>query len=57
MRNFIRTIYISFFSVLLLSACAPKVGSDEWCANLKKNPTGDWTIEETTNYAKHCLLK
>jgi hypothetical protein len=41
----------------LLAACAPEIGSDKWCANLKETPQGEWTIDETTNYAKHCLFK
>ena len=49
-------IVIGFGLLVTLTACAPEVGSEEWCAELKKNPKGDWTIDETTNYAKHCLL-
>lgn len=57
MNNLLRVIVIGLFSMLFLSACAPEVGSEEWCAELKKNPQGDWTVDEVTNYAKHCLLK
>ena len=57
MRHILRTMLVGSFSVFMLAACAPEVGSDEWCAALKKNPKGDWTVDETTNYAKHCLLK
>ena len=39
-----------------LSACSPEVGSPEWCANLKEKPNGEWTMDETGNYAKHCLF-
>ncbi|MDT0595062.1 DUF3012 domain-containing protein [Glaciecola petra] len=45
-----------FFSVLLLSACAPEVGSIEWCENLEEKPKGDWTANELSDYAKHCLI-
>lgn len=41
----------------LLCACAPEIGSDQWCANLKEKPQGQWTMDETGNYAKHCLFK
>jgi len=44
-------------AVLLLSACAPKVGSEAWCNNLAETPKGDWTANEATDYTKHCLLK
>lgn len=44
-------------TVLLLSACAPEVGSEAWCKNLAEKSKGDWTANEVTDYAKHCLLK
>ncbi len=40
-----------------LSGCAPEIGSDEWCLNLKEKPKGDWTANEATDFAKHCLFK
>ena len=40
-----------------LSACAPEVGSERWCANLKEKPKGDWTASEAADYTKHCLFK
>ncbi|MBE0619392.1 MAG: DUF3012 domain-containing protein [Burkholderiales bacterium] len=43
--------------LLSLSACAPEVGSDKWCANLKEKPKGDWTANEAADYAKHCIFK
>ncbi|MTI62962.1 DUF3012 domain-containing protein [Methylophaga sp.] len=42
---------------LLLSACSPEVGSDKWCQNMEAKPKGDWTANEATDYAKHCLFK
>jgi len=43
--------------LLSLSACAPKVGSDKWCANMKAKPKGDWTANEAADYAKDCIFK
>lgn len=40
-----------------LTACAPEVGSEKWCANMKAKPKGDWTTNEALDYAKHCVLK
>jgi hypothetical protein len=40
-----------------LSACAPEVGSDKWCQQLKDKPKGDWSMNEATDFAKHCILK
>lgn len=53
MKKFVFAILVS----ILLSACAPEIGSDEWCVNLKEKPKGDWTITETKDYTKHCLFK
>ncbi|MBI1733273.1 MAG: DUF3012 domain-containing protein [Gammaproteobacteria bacterium] len=38
-------------------ACAPEVGSDRWCANMKEKPKGEWSANEAADYAKHCLFK
>lgn len=43
--------------LLSLTACAPEVGSDKWCANLKEKPKGDWSANEAKDYAKHCVFK
>lgn len=43
--------------VFSLVACSPEVGSDEWCAQMKKKPTGEWTQNETAEYAKNCIFK
>lgn len=48
------------FAVALLalaaSACAPKVGTPEWCAKLQEKPKGDWTANEAADFLKHCVL-
>lgn len=51
------TLTLSALLALSLGACAPEVGSDRWCANLKEKPKGDWSINEATDYAKHCIFK
>ncbi len=43
--------------VFVLSACAAKVGSEQWCADMKSKPKGDWSANEATDFAKHCILK
>ncbi len=45
-----------FVSLILLSACAPEVGSEKWCSQIKEKPKGDWTANEVTDYAKHCIF-
>ncbi len=44
-------------TLLLLTACAPEVGSQAWCEQMQAKPKGDWTANEVTDYAKHCLFK
>lgn len=41
---------------LLIGACSPEVGSDEWCADMKEKDKGDWTASEAGDFAKHCVL-
>ena len=41
----------------LLSACAPEVGSTEWCKSIKEKAKGDLTMNEAKDYAKHCVFK
>jgi len=59
MKTTIRFVMIVLPAVLALSlaGCAPEIGSDKWCANLKAKPKGDWSLNEATDYAKHCILK
>ena len=41
---------------LAVAACSPKVGSPEWCQQMKEKPKGDWTANEVTDFAKNCLM-
>jgi hypothetical protein len=43
--------------LFMLSACTPKIGSDEWCTNMKEKAKVDWTTSEVADFAKHCILK
>lgn len=44
-------------SAIALSACAPEVGSDAWCKDMKEKPKGDWSANEAADFAKHCVFK
>ncbi|KEA61708.1 hypothetical protein ADIMK_4165 [Marinobacterium lacunae] len=46
----------SLAAVLLITGCSPKVGSPEWCADMKEKPKGEWTANELGDFTKHCLL-
>ena len=41
----------------LISACAPEVGSPDWCKTIEEKPKGDLTMNEAKDYAKHCVFK
>jgi hypothetical protein len=38
-------------------ACSPEVGSEKWCAKMKEKEKGEWTQDETKEYARNCLFK
>jgi len=59
MHPIARAVFLAASVAMLLglSACAPEVGSEKWCANLKAKPKGDWTANEAADYAKNCLFK
>ena len=40
--------------VVFLASCA-KVGSERWCNNMKEKPKVEWSIEDATNFTKHCV--
>lgn len=49
------TLVIILF-VLVLSACAPKVGTQQWCDALEEEPKQLWSDEDALAYAKYCLV-
>jgi hypothetical protein len=44
------------WTLCLLAACAPKVGSERWCEAMRAKARGDWTANEALDYAKHCIV-
>jgi len=40
-----------------MTACAPEVGSEKWCAKMKEKPKKDWTAQEAADYTKHCVFE
>ena len=54
-----KMIGISLFTLTLLfvTGCSPKVGSDAWCTDMKEKNKGEWTVTQASDFAKHCLLK
>jgi hypothetical protein len=56
MRQLI-SFFLAITAVCALAACAPKVGSEAWCKNMQEKASGDWTINEAADFAKHCILR
>ncbi len=59
MHVFLRMVKLLLVVALahLVSACAPEVGSPEWCKSIAEKPKGDLTMNEAKDYAKHCVFK
>jgi len=43
-------------SLVLLSACAPEVGSPKWCEKMKQLPKGEWSMNDARDFASHCIF-
>ena len=52
----IRVALVGAAMALVVTACEPEVGSESWCENMKDKPKGDWTLNETADFTKHCLI-
>jgi hypothetical protein len=55
MRVLLRAM-ILFTTAGWLAACAPEVGSPEWCEAMREKPRGDWTANEALEFARSCVL-
>ncbi len=55
--RFVLFLALTVLTGLALISCAPEVGSERWCANMKEKPKDNWTMSEAADYAKHCILK
>lgn len=50
---------MAFGAVLcvVMTGCAPEVGSEAWCKQLQEKPKGDWSANELADFTKHCVFK
>lgn len=48
---------VGMIAVFSLTACEPEVGSEAWCKKTEGVPKGDWTMNQTRDYTKYCVLK
>lgn len=54
-KTFLGPIAVTILAIVTV-ACSPEVGTEEWCNDLKEKPKGEWTANEATDFAKHCVL-
>jgi hypothetical protein len=52
-----KKLMVFILVVWILSACSPKIGSEKWCKKMEEKPKGEWTANEASDYAKHCIFK
>jgi len=43
--------------IAFVAGCSPEVGSERWCRTMEDKPKGDWTLSETRDYARYCMLE
>lgn len=53
--NMLRKLLAVTGILVTLAACT-EVGSEAWCADMKEKPKGDWSANEATDFAKHCIF-
>ncbi len=53
MKKLVSTLIMTAF----VFGCTPEVGSKKWCEQLSEKPKGEWTMNETKDYASHCIFK
>lgn len=49
-------LILSAIALMTLSACNHEIGSENWCQMMKDKPKGDWTANDTADFAKHCIF-
>ncbi|GAA0820830.1 DUF3012 domain-containing protein [Colwellia sp. D2M02] len=52
MKKLISVLFIG----AMITGCAPKIGSEEWCTSMKEKDKGDWTATEAKDFTKHCVF-
>ena len=55
MRLIMHKLLLSLILTVFLFGCT-EVGSEAWCKDMKQKDKGDWTANETADFAKHCIF-
>lgn len=50
-----KKLALVLFVAAQLMACT-EVGSESWCNDMKEKPKSDWTANEASDFAKHCVF-
>lgn len=56
LKFLLSTAPVILVTVFLITACGDRVGSEAWCDKLDQKPKSEWTLEETGDYTKYCVL-
>ena len=43
-------------SFAALAGCSPEPGSERWCSRMAEKPKSQWSFDDGTTYAKHCIV-
>jgi len=54
-KTILSTLAAAF--LLSLTACAPEVGSEAWCTDMKQKDKAEWTANQASDFAKNCVFK
>jgi hypothetical protein len=41
---------------LTVAACSAEPGSEPWCEAKKEQPKSEWSLDDATTFASHCLI-
>lgn len=55
MKN-LKKLSLLLLTLSAIAACSPEIGSEQWCKDMDEKAKGDWTANEATDYAKHCVF-
>lgn len=49
-------LVLASIALVVLGACSAEPGSEKWCDAKKEQPKSEWTMDDATTFARHCLL-
>jgi len=52
----ILAVIFTLCMTLSFSGCSAEPGTESWCNSMENKAKGNWTVDETGTFTKHCLL-